>query len=315
MNPFNLSGLEFLLFYLILCTIVIVALVHLRRAAESGGTPKINLSDPYLIAYLRGGKNETLRIATLSLIDRNLLTVNNQTVQTAENVSIDIASVPLEQSMLKIFAKGYSATSIYTSPTLDEACRSYEHRLKQDGLLPDDKTKEKRRNRLIYASIIMLGVGVARIVQSLATGHFNLLYLILMMIVAVLIARAYHSPRLTQRGKNFLEDIQTLYAHLKYAKLNPQRGSASTDQMMLGAAVFGIGALTLASTFDHAQTLFPRATENSNPTSSSCGSSCGSSSSCSSSSSDSSSSSGSSCSSSSSSCGGGGCGGGGGCSS
>lgn len=316
MNPFDLRGPEFLLFYLILCVVVIVAMIYARRSAESGRTPKTNLSDPYLIAFLRGGKNETLRIAVLSLIDRNLLTVDNQTIQTAENVSIDSVSVPLEQAMLKTFAKGYSASSIYTSPTLEAACRPYEDLLKQNGLLPDDATRARRRKQFAIAATVMLGVGVVRIFQSVVAGHFNLLFLIFMMPVAVLIARAYHSPRLTQRGKTFLEDIQTLYAHMKYANLNPQRGSTSTDNMMLAAAVFGIGALTFSSTFDHAHTLFPRASQNSSASSSSCSSSCGSSSSssCSSSSGSScSSSSSSSCSSGGSSCGGGGGCGGGGC--
>jgi hypothetical protein len=47
----------------------------LRRAGESAEPPAVNLSDPYLIAYLRGGKNEVLRIATVTLIDRGYLTV------------------------------------------------------------------------------------------------------------------------------------------------------------------------------------------------------------------------------------------------
>lgn len=304
MNPFHLRGPEFLLFYAVLCTVVIVTLVLLRRAAESGRSPKLNLSDPYLIAYLRGGKNETLRIAMLSLIDRQLLTVKDETVQTAEKVSANMVTLPLEQAMLKIFAKAGSATSIYSSSTLESACSVYEAHLQQKGLLPDEATKAKRRKRRLFAVMIILGVAFARIIQSLATGHHNLLFLLGMMIVASLIAKNYASPRLTQSGKEFLEDIQSLYAHLKYSKLNPQQGSTSIDGMMLAAAVFGISAITAYSTFAYAHTLFPRATQNSSASSSSCGSSCGSS--CSSSS-------GSSCSSSScgSSCGGGGCGGGG----
>jgi uncharacterized protein (TIGR04222 family) len=299
MNPFHLRGPEFLLFYAILCTIVIVTIVLLRRAPESGHPPKINLSDPYLIAYLRGGKNETLRIAMLSLIDRKLLTVKDETVQTAENVSANMVSIPLEQAILKIFAKAGSATLIYSSSTLESACSVYENHLQQNGLLPDEETKAKRRKRRLFAIMIILGVAFARIIQSLATGHYNLLFLIALTIVASLIARSYASPRLTQSGKEFLEDIQSLYAHLKYSKLNPQQGSTSTDGMMLAAAVFGIGAITAYSTFAYALTLFPKAAQNSSVSSSSCGSSCGSS--CSSSS-------GSSCG---SSCGGGGCGGGG----
>src|SRR6185295_16874913 len=68
-NPFDLPGPEFLLFYIILAVAVITALALLRRAAESDSAPQVDLGDPYLIAYLRGGENEAPRVALVSLID------------------------------------------------------------------------------------------------------------------------------------------------------------------------------------------------------------------------------------------------------
>ena len=53
MFPFNLSGPEFLLFYLILSIVVIGAMIYLQRRSESGRAPRADLSDPYLIAFLR----------------------------------------------------------------------------------------------------------------------------------------------------------------------------------------------------------------------------------------------------------------------
>ena len=58
MFPYNLNGPEFLLFYLILSIVVIGTMIYLQRNSESGGAPKADLSDPYLIAYLRGGKTK-----------------------------------------------------------------------------------------------------------------------------------------------------------------------------------------------------------------------------------------------------------------
>ena len=64
MNPFDLTGPQFLLFYLIFAGLVISGLVFWRRRAESSASmPRIDLSDPYLIAYLRGGEKEVLRVA------------------------------------------------------------------------------------------------------------------------------------------------------------------------------------------------------------------------------------------------------------
>ena len=72
MWPFDLPGPEFLVVYLIVGAIVITAMLLLRHSAETAG-PKISLTDPYLVAFLRGGQNETLRVATVSLIDRGIL--------------------------------------------------------------------------------------------------------------------------------------------------------------------------------------------------------------------------------------------------
>jgi uncharacterized protein (TIGR04222 family) len=77
-NPFELHGPEFLVFYAAFAAFVIICLIFWRRAAESGDAPVMNLADPYLIAYLRGGEREALAVALVSLIDRGLLVVKGQ---------------------------------------------------------------------------------------------------------------------------------------------------------------------------------------------------------------------------------------------
>lgn len=64
MNPFDLPGPQFLLVYIFFAGLVIAGLVFSRRHAElSSSMPRIDLSDPYLIAYLRGGEKEVERVA------------------------------------------------------------------------------------------------------------------------------------------------------------------------------------------------------------------------------------------------------------
>src|SRR6266545_2898404 len=101
MNPVDLRGPEFLLFYLILMVMTAAALVILRRAAESGAAPKTDLADPYLIAYLRGGANEALRVALISLIDRGLLTVDGKLVGRAKHATSDAVRRPIEKRLIE----------------------------------------------------------------------------------------------------------------------------------------------------------------------------------------------------------------------
>ena len=60
MNPFDLP--QFLLFYAVLAVGSIGWAVMRTRQAEGAVPPKLDFSDPYAIAYLRGGANEAARL-------------------------------------------------------------------------------------------------------------------------------------------------------------------------------------------------------------------------------------------------------------
>src|SRR5580700_9216963 len=99
MWPFHLPGPQFLVFYATFGGLVILAEFLLRHMAENEDTPKVNLSDPYLIAFLRGGKNETLRVATMSLIDRKLLSPLGAKIEAPQSSYAKVSS-SLEQKVV-----------------------------------------------------------------------------------------------------------------------------------------------------------------------------------------------------------------------
>jgi uncharacterized protein (TIGR04222 family) len=297
-NPFDLPGPQFLLFYIILAGVVIFGLVFWRRRAElSAEAPKLDLSDPYLIAYLRGGEAEVLRVATVSLIDRGLLVRNGRQIQRAENASPDSVRRPVEQALLKKYARGGEVSWMFEDDGLSTACEAYGATLKQARLLPDEYVNQARLVRLVIACFILSGVGFTKVLIALDAGRTNVGFLIILTIAAIVVAAAVSFPRLTESGKAMIEDVQSLYSGLRDRALFLNPGGAGIEAMML-AAVFGVGALA-GPAFSYAGDLFPRAKRsqsNACGTNSGCGSSsCSSGSSC-----------GSSC--------GGGCGGGcGGC--
>ncbi len=304
MNPFDLPGPQFLLFYIILAGVVIAGLVFWRRRVELSASPaRLDLSDPYLIAYLRGGEAEVLRVATVALIDRGLLVRNGTQIQRAEHASPDAVRRPVEQALLKKYARSGEVSWMFEDDGLLKTCESYGATLRRARLLPDQYVNQARLGRVVIASFILSGVGITKVLIALERGRTNVGFLIVLMIFSIIIAAAVSFPRLTESGKAMLEDVKSLYSGLRdrASLLNP--GGAGIEPMML-AAVFGVGALA-GPAFSYAGTLFPGAKKRSSSNSCSadpgCGSTC---------SSDSSGSSGSSCG---SSCGGG-CGGGcGGC--
>src|SRR6266511_933500 len=103
MNPFDLRGPEFLLFYFCFSLAVIIAIVVLRRRAESGDAPRIDLGDPYLIAYLRGGEDEALRLAVISLVDRGALAMDGKFIRRADHVTSGMVKYLIEYEALKKF--------------------------------------------------------------------------------------------------------------------------------------------------------------------------------------------------------------------
>lgn len=74
-SPLDLPGPDFLGFYLVTSVIGLLLLYVVRSSLEGGRAPRVDASDPYRIAYLRGGPNEALRVATIMLLDRRLLEV------------------------------------------------------------------------------------------------------------------------------------------------------------------------------------------------------------------------------------------------
>jgi uncharacterized protein (TIGR04222 family) len=305
MNPFDLRGLEFLLFYFLFSLVVVISIFVLRQRAESGDEPRIDLGDPYLIAYLRGGEDEALRVAVISLLDRGMLVTDGHLIRRADHVTGDMVNRPIERVVLGKFSVSGEAESILKDTNLKTALRSYQDNLERAGLMPDAAARSARLRRLLLGLTALGVVGVIKIQIGVSLER-PVGFLVVMMIIAMAVAAAISFPRLTARGKATLENITNLYSGLR-TQVNPFGPGSASAELAMCAAVFGVGALA-ATPFAYAEDPFRRTTS-----SSSCGTSSGavdSSSSCSSSDG------GSSCGGSSdggSGCGGGGGGGCGGC--
>ena len=211
MNPFDLPGPQFLVFFLGLSALVIAGLIVARRALESSAAPKLDLSDPYLIAYVRGGESEMLRVATVSLVDRGLLVATGTQLQRAEHASAETARRPIEKALLQRFARPNEAASIFDDAQLKATCKPYEQTLKNVGLLPNESIERARWSRLLFACFILSGVGVVKLVVAFARGRTNVGFLIVLIVVAIFFAVKVSFPRLTESGKAMIADLQNLY--------------------------------------------------------------------------------------------------------
>jgi len=274
MNPFDLRGPEFLLFYFCFSLTVIIAMVAFRRLAESGDAPRIDLSDPYLIAYLRGGREEAWRVSVISLVDRGMLVMDGRLVRRADNVAYDMVGRPMERAVLEKFRVPGKAVTVLESRNLTQVFQFYQDSLERLGLLPDAAVFNARLMRLLPGLAALAVVGVIKIQIGLSLER-PVGFLFMMMIVAIVIAAAISFPRLTARGKELLEDVTNLYSGLRTQVNSFRPGSASAELTMF-AAVFGVAALA-ESPLGYTQTLFPQTTSSwdSSDGGGGCGGGCG----------------------------------------
>ncbi|HVE81706.1 MAG TPA: TIGR04222 domain-containing membrane protein [Myxococcales bacterium] len=298
MNPFDLSGPDFLVFYLALSVVVVGATALLRWWLESGPVPKLGNVDPYQVAYLRGGYHEAIRVATISLLDRGLLRMEGDSL-IAGMSAVNRARRPLEKAILQAFLEEKKAPDLFHLPGPREACKPLVDALREKRLLPTENQVFVRVILGAAALLILCGVALIKVDIAISRGRQNFQLLVgLALVTSALVVTLLRTPR-TPAGNRIVEDYKTLFSRLK-ERAGLIRPGGATNELALLAGVFGLGALS-GSALDRAQALFPQGAALQVSTTS-WGTSCGA---------ISTDSSGGSCG---SSCGGGGCGGGcGGC--
>ncbi len=275
-NPFDLPGPQFLIFYVVLGVFTIIILWLARQASEAADAPRIDYSDPYLLAYLRGGAPEVIRVATVSLIDRGLLQMTDDQLVDVNQSTVNIVRRPIEKALLQHFRFRAKASSAFTSPAILSTCEEYRDALQRLGLIPDESILRVRLWRLCVAVILLSGVAALKILIALQRGRTNIFFLVLLAVFFVFIAIRVHNPLRTRRGDALLADLRNLFSSLKARAAMLRPGGETADAALL-MAVFGLGALPAVS-FPYAKQFQPKSSASSTSgCGSACGSSCGSS--------------------------------------
>jgi uncharacterized protein (TIGR04222 family) len=245
LNPFDLSGPDFLIFYGLVGVLVLGGLFVAGWLSESGTVPRLDYSDPYLLAYLRGGEREVIRVAAVSLADRGLLKVSNDKLSVANEAALNLVRRPVERSILQRLSIATDFATIFDSATVRAACKEYKDKLQQLHLLPDEKLSGARMNRLLIALVLLIGVALIKIIVATMRGRQNIWFLILMAAVLSYIAVRIHNPFRTTLGDALLTDLRTLFAPLKNraSMINP---GGATGEAALLMAVFGLTALPMS---------------------------------------------------------------------
>jgi len=273
MNPFDLSGPPFLLFYIIVAVIVIVALKLVIDEAESGPARTLPLGDPYQIAWLRGGTPEAARIAVLSLSDRGLLAVSGENLVNLSSAQSAVRE-PIERAILARCAQSNTpATAVLDDPVVERGCASYRARLERLQLMPDAAMRARRYRWFAIAAAILLCVAIAKIVIAFGRARYNVGFLIILAVMGLLVIWLLVRRPRTHLGNRMLKDLRRLFGALRQRAGTIRPGSMTSDAMLL-AAVFGISALP-ATGFADLHRVYKKAASSGGGCGSACGSGCG----------------------------------------
>ena len=285
MFPFTLSGPPFLVFYVVLTLAVLIGYWFYRRAREGESfIPRMSelTSEPYRIAFLRGGDEELVRLGVINLVDRGLLVASDggATLRTKDGASAEMLRRPLDRALLACFKVASQPGAAMLSSQVRGACAQYRSDLVTEGLLLDDGRRWQVLAGLVVVLGVLGGVAVARVLQALSRGQGNIWFLVVAGGFACWVAYRIGQGNITASGDRALSSLKTLMKRLKDRAASLPAGGASNEALLL-AAVFGIHALP-ASAFPFVEALYPRPKTTSDggdwgSGSSSCGSSGGSS--------------------------------------
>jgi uncharacterized protein (TIGR04222 family) len=267
-NPFDLPGPDFLLFFWVFALAVLVLAALVRRRVEAGEVPRLEVVDPYLIACLRGGPEEAIKLAVLSLSERGLLTEDGGHVVKAVDGAQDKVTPEIERRVLEAVAMATAtdARALLRDEQIRSATRALGHALEKQGLTPSSKQRDARMMISLCALVLVTAVAMTKVVLALQRGHHNVGILVLSCVAMALLLIKVLDKRQTLVGQRLLADLSSLFDGLR-VRLHRERASGAPHENMLVAAVFGLAVGPL-----RADRLFA-----SDPGGGSSGSSCGSS--------------------------------------
>lgn len=241
MNPFELTGSQFLVLYSLIGVMLVGGLALYRYMSAPAGGGQVALSDPYAIACLRRGKPEMLHLATLVLIERGLLTLNGQRVVREKDRPGEKTSNPLEVTLLEEFQRSSLPANVYASQPVEAQCRRYAQSLVEQGAWISD---EDDRSIVVYRWLVIAALLVAaglRAGAAISQGQSSLLLLVAPAVAFSLGAWSIHRHRRTARGSQFLRHLRTLLERSRADKNSDT--NVDKDELAMLGAVLGVTAL------------------------------------------------------------------------
>ena len=237
MFPFDLNGLQFLIFYGVLALIVFGLLYGWQRRTE-GQLPNQSLEDPLAIAYLSGGTVEAVRVACIPLLDRGMLVFAGERLTVNPKGETTLVRRPLERAILdRAQRKPVRPRDLACDREVARTADVYAAGLKRRGLLPNRwQLVERCGGYLLCVGALWIVAGI-KLTAALEAGRATVPFLDYMAVLVAVLGAWVVLRRRTSLGDRLLDHLNRLFADGS-AGAATHTPSGGANALML-AAIFG----------------------------------------------------------------------------
>ena len=254
LNPFDLTGPRFLFFYAVLLAITTAVIWIARRMMEEGSDEEADAAcrkvakDPYEAAFLRGGRNEVVRVAVVSLIERNFLEASGSKLKLSNPEVADHAPCNLDKAILLAVAANREPQSLFSDSLVQREADLIGEPLRQLRLLPDAKAKTARAVLLVIGVLFLWTIAGIKIAVALSRQRSNIGILLVMAAILPILFMCLTTMRLrTGLGEKAYKRLQALFQRL-YDRRTKLKDNTTSSELAYLAAIFGVAALPAAMT-------------------------------------------------------------------
>ena len=208
-NPLDLHGPAFLVYYTAIASVIVGLLLLWQRLRESADTSGAALTDPYLVAYLRGGEQEPVRVAVAALIDRGLLESEQTWLSATPRAAEARVEVPLEKSLLAYFAEAPGRLrGAMEQPAIRRELGRLERTLLERGLIPTADQHWARAGAMAVAGGLLWTITALQIANR--DPRYGIGFLFILTVGFTALAAYLTFRRRTAGGDRALADVREL---------------------------------------------------------------------------------------------------------
>ena len=239
-DTWGISGRTFEMWFVMSAVLLMAAAMTYRSIAFRGRRTSGDHVDAQQAAYLAGGPQLAVYSALGKLRGAGAVGVDRNRALT-RTAPLPRDAAPLDWAVYEATASGYTAARLPDHPAVSATLAQIRGSLEQAGLLLSPSQRERAR-LFVYAELILVAIGLARVAAGVANGRPVKDLLMSFLLVAVFLVFMASLPARTRAGTAVLGDLRRRYAHLAPAQ-KPAFQTYGPAAAAMGIGLFGLGSL------------------------------------------------------------------------